>query len=588
MPGLVETLRLVIDGNSRGAVGAVHDLTKATEKASRSQKAAHAAVGVGAGLAAGGLAAMFGIVHSGIGEVMDASKADAQLEAGIKSTKNAAHVTKQGLNDLASSIQDYSGQTDDSIAATEALLLTFTNIKNVGPDKIFDDTTRAAADMAAKMGGDSSRYAVQLGKALNDPVKGMTALQRVGVSFTEGQKKQVEQMVKTGDTIGAQKLILKELNVEFGGAAKAAGESIPGQVERAKRAFEDFTQGAVQKLVPLIIPTIEIVRKAIGGLTVAYQAVEEFFTEHGPAIKAAVVENFQTVWAAVGPTLINVATTIYGVVAAIVKFIQEHWNKIGPIVFGVLNYVKTYILSWFRVIRDIINIAMALLRGDWSAVWNGIKKLVVDVLKGIYNTIKAYIGMWKAIFSAGWAALVGIVRGAMSKAWEAVSSIGGNITEWITGLAGKIKNAAVSVLDAGLQLGKALVNGIISAWNMLDLKISIKIPGWVPGIGGKGWESPDLIPDVPLLAGGGLIRKPTLIVAGDNRNAANDPEVVAPLSKLQGMLGGAPLFNNCKFYGSPPETWAQFVREHASDVLSMMLGEDDYASAAIGRGRSVA
>lgn len=203
-------------------------------------------------------AAGFGaVLKTGFDEAKDAAEGTAQLAAGIKSTGNAAHVSVDGLNNLASSIQGYSGQTDDSIVKSEQLLLTFTNIKNNGPDKIFDMATKASADMAAKMGGDASSNAVLLGKALNDPVKGISALTRVGVAFTDGQKKTIESMVKTGDVAGAQKVILKELGTEFGGAAKAAGQSFPGQLQRVHRAFEDLSQGVVQGFLPVMGPALE-------------------------------------------------------------------------------------------------------------------------------------------------------------------------------------------------------------------------------------------------------------------------------------------------------------------------------------------
>jgi hypothetical protein len=208
------------------------------------------------GLLLGGIgAAMAGIgaiVHTGFAETMDASKGTAQLAAGIKSTGNAAGVSVKGLNDLASSIQSYSGQTDDSIVASEQLLLTFTNIKNKGPDKIFDQATVATANMAARMGGDASGAALQLGKALQDPVKGMSALQRVGIVFDAGQKKTITSMVKAGDTMGAQKIILAELTKEFGGSAEAAGKSLPGQMAIAKRSFEDLSQTLVEGAAPAI------------------------------------------------------------------------------------------------------------------------------------------------------------------------------------------------------------------------------------------------------------------------------------------------------------------------------------------------
>jgi len=219
------------------------------------------------------------VLGVGMKEAMDASAGTAQLTAGIKSTGNAAHVSVKGMTDLASSIQSYSGQTDDSIVATEQLLLTFVNIKNNGPDKIFDQATVAAADMAAKMGGDASGMAIKLGKALNDPVKGMTALQRVGVAFTAGQKASITAMVKHGDTAGAQKIILAELTKEFGGAAKAAGESLPGQLKRGQRAFEDMSQSVVETFLPIVMPAIQNLSKSIKDNTPAIVAFAKAFSE---------------------------------------------------------------------------------------------------------------------------------------------------------------------------------------------------------------------------------------------------------------------------------------------------------------------
>jgi len=219
------------------------------------------------------------VLGVGMKEAMDASAGTAQLTAGIKSTGNAAHVSVKGMTDLASSIQDYSGQTDDSIVATENLLLTFTNIKNVGPNKIFDQATVAAADMAAKMGGDASGMAIKLGKALNDPTKGMTALSRVGVAFTKGQKDSVAAMMKHGDVAGAQAVILKELQTEFGGAAKAAGQSLPGELNKSKRAFEDMSQSVVETVLPIITPAITGLSKSIKENTPAIKAFAKSFSE---------------------------------------------------------------------------------------------------------------------------------------------------------------------------------------------------------------------------------------------------------------------------------------------------------------------
>jgi hypothetical protein len=107
---------------------------------------------------------------------------------------------------------------------------------------------------------------------LNDPIKGITALSRVGVSFTDGQKKQIEQMVKTGDTMGAQKVILGELNKEFGGSAEAQvtpamkasvawgnlQETIGTYLMPVLTALMNFF---VQKVVPILQKAIAWVQK---------------------------------------------------------------------------------------------------------------------------------------------------------------------------------------------------------------------------------------------------------------------------------------------------------------------------------------
>ena len=232
------------------------------------------------GLAVAGIGASIGsIVSKGLEEVKGNSATLAQLTAGIKSTGGAAGVTTNDMLGLAKSIEEYSGQSHGSIGAAEKLLLTFTNIKNVGPDKIFDQATKAAADMAAKFGGDAAGQSILLGKALNDPVRGITALTRVGVAFSTGQREQIKAMQDSGNTMGAQKIILAELTKEFGGAAEAAGNSLPGQIEKSKRAFEAFSGAAVGVLVPILVPAISLITKGLNAITPVVDKISDSFGE---------------------------------------------------------------------------------------------------------------------------------------------------------------------------------------------------------------------------------------------------------------------------------------------------------------------
>jgi hypothetical protein len=75
---------------------------------------------------------------------------------------------------------------------------------------------------------------------------------------------------------------------------------------------------------------------------------------------------------------------------------------------------------------------------------------------------------------------------------------------------------------------KTIFNGIAAAWNNTFGKLSFKIPGWVPGIGGKGFD----VPDIPMLANGGIVSQATLAVVGES-----GPEAVIPLDRM-GEFGG--------------------------------------------------
>jgi phage-related protein len=307
------------------------------------------------GLIMGGLAAVS--IATGIGEIVkkgveEYSKADAlnaQFTAGIKSTGNAAGLTVKGMDELANSISGYSGQTYDSIGKTEQLLQTFTNIKNVGPNKIFDDATTAAANMAAKMGGDASAQAIQLGIALNDPTKGIARLHRVGVAFTQGQTDSIKAMQASGNLMGAQKIILAELATEFGGAAKAAGQTLPGEIARSKVAFGELTKAIMTGVMPFVTPVIEGIANAMIKLTPHVEHVSEVMREKlAPVVKiisAAFTEfigGFTKGTDALGSSQSMFAVwgaVAFGVVNSVKSVFEKLWPTIAPLIPQVLGLV---------------------------------------------------------------------------------------------------------------------------------------------------------------------------------------------------------------------------------------------------------
>ncbi|MCK5604116.1 phage tail length tape measure family protein [Candidatus Pacearchaeota archaeon] len=195
---------------------------------------------LGAGMARFGKAA--GVVAAGLAVVAGASiralskqeEAEAKLEQVIRATGGAAGFTAEQLKKEASELQKLTKFGDEAIIESQALLATFREIKGEN----FKEATSLVLDMATLF-GDARSATIQLGKALNDPIRGVTALTRVGVTFTDQQKQQIRNYQEMGDVTKAQKVILEELQNQFGGVAAAAADTIGGRFEQLKNSLGD-------------------------------------------------------------------------------------------------------------------------------------------------------------------------------------------------------------------------------------------------------------------------------------------------------------------------------------------------------------
>jgi len=162
-------------------------------------------------------------------------RAETRLNQVLKSTKNAAGLSAEEIKKMAASLQQVTTYGDEAIIEGQNLLLTFTKI---GKD-VFPQATETMLDMSETLGTDLKTSALQLGKALNDPIQGITSLRRYGVQLSESQEDQIKQFVKLGDTSSAQKIILEELATQMGGQARAATETLTGKFEQLKNAIGD-------------------------------------------------------------------------------------------------------------------------------------------------------------------------------------------------------------------------------------------------------------------------------------------------------------------------------------------------------------
>lgn len=211
---------------------------------------------LGRNLAVAGVAitATFAAIGRSVADAADSQRVFAQTEAVLKSMGTTANGTATDISNMASALQKSTAFSDEAILSGANLLLTFKNIQNQAGEgnDIFDQTAQLMLDVARAMGTSATGEAIRLGKALNDPVKGISALTRVGIQFTEQQKAQIKALAQSGDLMGAQKIILAELQAQFGGSAAAYAQTFAGQVESLNNELNDLSEEIGFMAIPAI------------------------------------------------------------------------------------------------------------------------------------------------------------------------------------------------------------------------------------------------------------------------------------------------------------------------------------------------
>ena len=183
-----------------------------------------------------------------------------RLAITLKATGHAAGFTKKELLENATALQKLTRFGDETIIAMQTMLLTFKNIKG---DE-FRRATEAALDMATAEAAVSGRTvdltaaSIRLGKALNDPILGITALSRVGVQFTDTQKELIKTLAGTGKMAEAQNVILAELESQFGGMSRDVNTA-SGALKQMWNALGDVAE----KIGDAFLPGIKNMSKAI-------------------------------------------------------------------------------------------------------------------------------------------------------------------------------------------------------------------------------------------------------------------------------------------------------------------------------------
>lgn len=502
----------------------------------------------------------------------------AALAYGVVAVKAAAQ-DQQAAATLAQTLKNTTGARQDDIDSVEDWIGKLTLASGVADDKLrpalgnllratgdaakSQELLQVAMDASAATGKDLETVTLAMGRAAQGNVGGLS---RLGIATKDAG----------GKALSATE-VFATMADQFGGSQAAKTKSAAGQMQVMQNALDEATESVGYGLLPImttlatflaenLLPPLRSVTdwmsqnsnatKVLGGVLLvcaagilAVSAATRIAATVSAAWKAATIATTAVQW------LLNAALTanpigivvlaIAALVGALVLLYQKN-ETVRAIIDAVWGAIKTAIsavVGWFQdtawpIIKTVAGYIGAYYRWLWgviSNVWDKIKVAVQLFVQWFSNTAWPFIKrvatavgqQFQALFLA-----VGIV-------WSGIRTAISAVVSWFRETAWpKIK--VVAELIGGIWSGissaaKAAFNLIASAWNNTVGRLSFSIPDWVPGMGGKGWD----VPDIPMLAKGGIVTRPMLAMV-----AEAGPEAVVPLSRGGRYGAGVTVVNN--------------------------------------------
>lgn len=431
-------------------------------------------LGVTAPLLAAGAAAIQGAQAQ--------AQAMAQVEAALASMGSGAGRTAEQLLAASDAMELNSlFDGDEILSKVTANLLTFGNVAG----EQFDRAQQAAVDMATRMGTDLQSAAVMVGKALNDPIKGIGALRKVGVQLTDQQEAMIETMVKTGNVAGAQGIILDELGRQFGGAGKAAADTSPwrraqvaigqvgdkigealgpviervsGWIERAANAFNQMSPNmqtfivvaggvaaalgpvligvgaivsAIGAILPVLAPVVALIGGAgLGSVLVAAATAAAPFIAAGAAIAAIWSLGGDKIGAALKSIWEGVQEAFGPAMTELVNVASNAWEE----------FTNSEFLASLSELASVIgNVGLIILKSLGGAV-PGIIKALGSLITGTFKVIVDAVKLVYHVLTGDWAA-----------AWEDAKNLVKHAVEGIGGAIAHLTEAAIGAVKALYQ-----------------------------------------------------------------------------------------------------------------------------------------
>jgi len=461
---VIGALRVVLGADTAAFESGLSGAQKTLKRFSRDMaKLGQQISGIGQNLTLGLTVPIAAFGVASVKAAQQSADAFAQVETALKSMGGASGKTAEELQASAKALQNMAAIDDDEILRNvTANLLTFGKVS--GP--VFDRAQVAIVDLATRMKMELQPATLLVGKALNDPIKGLTAMGRAGIQFTETQKALIKSMVAAGNQAGAQSIILGELERQFGGSAKAAADVNP--YAKLKIALGELSETIGAKLIPIVQPMVEGLTRLLTSFDKLSPAAQQF------AVVGAIVA------AAIGP-LLMVVGSLLGAVSTIAAFMAgpaaaafgAFLLPLLPIIAGVAALVAVFMLfrkqimpvlkEWGATVAEVLGPKIAPLieavKTAFSALADAVAPLfkpggklagamdlflnvltrvvgaitaalggALDFITGIFNAIGALLrGDWSAMWGHLGNAVMGLLKGILG----AFAAFAPEVVSWV-------------------------------------------------------------------------------------------------------------------------------------------------------------
>jgi hypothetical protein len=434
-----------------------------------------AAVGL---LAAGAAAGAFAV------KAIAAGEAAATSNARIEQINQSMGLFGASTDEVTESLIKYANETaratgidQNAIKATQAKLLTFKEIAQTA-DEVngnFQRATKAAIDLGAAGFGTAEDNAVSLGKALNDPIRGITALTRNGITFTESEKERIKVLVESNKVGEAQNMILAAIETQVGGTAEATANA----TDRMKVGLSQVTE----TIGLALLPAFEKVTAFI--IDKVFPAFQNYVLPVVKSLSDFIQNNFAPILNTVFIPIVRSLTKAFNTVRDSVTNNEEKLKPFLALMKTIFEFVKTYLVP--ILVNGL---------GKALTVVANVVSTTIGLFANLVNIINKAVSAIRAVASVG-SAIGGAIGGALG--FGGGRAMGGPVssgTAYVVGEKGPelfVPGRSGSIVPNGGRGGNTInltVNGAIDSESTARQIVTILNDSFARGtLGAAGFQS---------------------------------------------------------------------------------------------------